>query len=152
MALHLSTVRAPEQDLPCARPYASPVQDFHQRHACPLRCADGPQIPLLALDRGVEQGAAIARALKSDDETLRPHVVEVSQAEAERPFYEATYGEPEGGQVEVGNLEVSANVEVSIRHDHATEQIRDRRLAVERMRTMYHEAGFNSLLAGLCGI
>jgi hypothetical protein len=74
------------------------------------------------------------------------------QAEAEWSLYEAANSKPEGGRVEVGDLEVIADVEVSIWHDHAANQRWDRGLAVERMLTMDHEACFNSLLAGLCRI
>ena len=152
MAVHGSAVRAPEQHLPRARPHTSPVQHFCQRHACPLRCADGAEVPFLALDRWVEQGAAVAGALEGDDERLRPQGVEVMQAEAQRPFDEAANGEPEGGRVEVGDLEVIADVEVGIGHDHAADQGGDRRLAIERMRPMDHQAGLHSLLAGIFGI
>ena len=42
-----------------------------------------------------------------------------------------------------------AHVEMRVRHDHATEQRRDGRFAIQRMRTMDHEAGFDRLLAGI---
>ena len=60
--------------------------------------------------------------------------------------------EPEGARVEVGDLEVIADIEAGSWHDHAADQRRNRRLAVERMRTMDHQAGVNSLLAGFFGI
>jgi len=45
-----------------------------------------------------------------------------------------------------------ADVEARVRHGHAAEQRRDRRLTVERMRAMHDETGFDRLLARLFGI
>jgi hypothetical protein len=47
---------------------------------------------------------------------------------------------------------VIADVKLCIWNHHAAEQGRDRGLAVERMRAMYDQAGFNRLLAGIFGI
>src|SRR5579864_4252302 len=104
VALHGSAVRPPEQHLLRARANASPVKDFRQRHAGPLCRADGTQIPFLALDGRVELRAAVSGALEGDDPRLRRHVVKVSQAEAQRSFYEAANRKPEGGRIEVGDL------------------------------------------------
>jgi hypothetical protein len=46
-------------------------------------------------------------------------------------------------------VEVISNVEAGVRHHDATDQRRDRRLAVERMGPMDDEAGFDRPLAGL---
>src|ERR1700716_3631868 len=45
-------------------------------------------------------------------------------------------------------MKVIADIEVSIRHDHSAYQRRNRSFAVEWMRTMDQQAGFNCLLAG----
>jgi hypothetical protein len=76
----------------------------------------------------------------------------VAQAEDERSFYETPNGEPAGDRVEVGHLEVIADVEARIWHEHTTDQRRQGGLAVEWMRPTYHKAGFNSPLVGFSGI
>jgi hypothetical protein len=47
---------------------------------------------------------------------------------------------------------VIADVEAGIWHDYTANQLRDRGLAVERMRPMDYQASFKSRLAGLFGI
>ena len=77
-------------------PHAGAVEDLDQRHAGPLRGADGAQAPLLAFGGPIEQRAAVAGALERDDQRLRSHVLEIADREAQRPLDEAADRQPEG--------------------------------------------------------
>jgi hypothetical protein len=79
---------------------------------------------------------------------VRSHLLQVAQAEAQRPLDEARHAEAELGSIEDRNLKMIANVEPCVRHHDAAEEARNRRFAVERMRPMHDEAGGDRLLAG----
>ncbi len=147
-----STISPSEEHLTCSRLDAGPIQDLGQWHARPFGRAHRSQPPLLAVDRRVEHRTTVSGAFEGDDERLGLHPVEIRQAQAQRSLHESAHVQPPRGRLEHGDLKVVADEEMGIRHDHATDQHRDRGLAIERMRPVDHESGLDRTLHGLLRI
>src|SRR6476619_990603 len=63
-------VCAAEDDLVCVPANSGPVQDLDQRDAGPFGSAHGPEIPLLAGNRRIEERPAVARTFQCGDERV----------------------------------------------------------------------------------
>src|SRR5262249_526063 len=107
-----TAIRTAEQDLSSPGLDAGAIEHLHRRYPDPLRRAHGSQVPLLALDWRIEQHAAVAGALESDDESLRRHLPKVAHAEPERALHQAAHCQTKGRWVEIGNLKMIADVEM----------------------------------------
>ena len=146
-ASDFARVGAPKHDLLPARLNAGPIKDFDQRHARPLGRAHGAPLPLLAFHRRVELGPAIASAFERDHFGVRRQPLEISQAQAHRPLHQAIHAQPPGVRREQRDLEVVAHIEVGVRHYDASDEGRNRGLAIQRMGSMDDQAGVDRPLA-----
>jgi hypothetical protein len=75
--------------------------------------------------------------------------VQILHAEAEWTVDQAANYQTEGFDVEVRDLKMIPDVEAHIWHHDPTNQCRNRGLAVERVRPVDNEAGFNRVLTSL---
>ena len=113
------------------RPEAGPIEKLQERHAEPFGRADGPQAPLLARDRRLEAGAAVAGALEGDGPDLRRHLDQVRQVQAEVAPDQPADAQAPAGQVQLRDREVVPDVELPGRYHAGAHQLSQRRLAVD---------------------
>ncbi len=120
-----AAVGSPQNHLACRGLDSSAVQDVDQRNAGPLRRADRPQPPLLAIYRRVKPPTTVAGAFERNYQRLRRQILQVAQTQMQWSLHQAAHRQSPPRGIQERNLKMVTDIELRIRHHRAPDQCRD---------------------------